>query len=245
MTDRDDEAWTRLLQAPSMSIADEDNALELVISRARRKVRRRRTITACSLLVIALVVALVAIGHGGGKHSRVETTHHLSVADVTFTIFRRAPTPADTFPNPPHGSHFAIDPAIGPRLAISTTTDRIYVFAARPSPVGEGEAYCVIDVRGDSTASSCASADRLVASGGLPEATSAQGSMPAVFGLVPDFVTRVSYGGRSVPIVNNAFLIRGAGSIDAVVFSTPDGDKKPVSDPTGTSATTIASDASP
>ncbi len=46
-----------------------------------------------------------------------------------------------------------------------------------------------------------------------------------MFGLVPDFVSRVSYDGRDVPIVGNAFVIRGATLDKPVVVSTPDGDK--------------------
>ncbi len=236
MTDPEDPGLRELLQGPGISIADEDQAFGSVVARARTRVRRRRVaFVGAVLVVVAVAGSVIAVNRRDGKHVQVQA-RPLTAADVTFAVFDRPATPADALPAALGGKGFEVDPAIGSRRAIQTGSDQIYLYANRRLPSG-GERYCVVDSRGTDSAASCATEEELAVTGGHPVSTTGRTTGSAVFGIVPDFVTRVSYRGRDVPIVNNAFVVDGADDISGVTFSTPDGDKTPLS----TSVTTARS----
>ena len=192
-------------------------------------------------------VAALAIAGRNGPHVRVETSNHLSAADVSFAIFDRPARGSDALPEPWNHGMFTVDPKIGSRLALRSGADRVFVYAVLPSCPGEGgssapapdgscpagrralgEQYCVVLVRDTGSGGSCASPAGIAVVGAEVGTNTATGADSVVFGLVPDFVSRVTYDGRVVPIVGNAFVIRGATRDKSVVVSTPDGDKTPL-----------------
>jgi hypothetical protein len=255
MPDPDDAALTELFQRPTTSIADEDQAFGTIVARARSRVRRRRlTIAGVSLFIVAtLVGSVVVISRRTPERVRIEGAHHPSTTDVTFAVFSRPATAADALPETLTHEALQVDAKIGSRLSIRTRTERIYVFARVPSclglpsvpssgrcPAGRpviAEQYCVALVRADSAGTSCTTAAG-IAQFGAEYGTSSNGSAASAvtYGLVPDFVTRVSYAGHDVPIVGNAFVVEGENTA-TLVFSTPDGDKTALTMPTPTPTT--------
>ena len=241
MLEPDDAALFELLQRPTISVADEDRAFGTIVARARRRVRRRRRLiaTGALLIVLALIGSVVVINRRSDDRVPVETAHHLSAAEVTFAVFGRPATAADAAGLPPnHGGFFYGDPRFGSRLAIRSDREKIYVYGTLRSCrtpqqcAGEttpgGTYFCVGIVLDSLSATSCLQAADIAELGGEVGTMGADGASSVVYGMVPDFVTRVTYDGREVPIVNNAFVVDGADDASRVTFSTPDGDKTPL-----------------
>ncbi len=222
-----DDTLSELLAEPAHTLADEDRALELVVGQARQRSRRRRTIRAFAALVVVVLVACVgvAIIADGRRESQVQVqvppTGRLSAADVTFAIFHRPPTSADQIPQVL--DHFQIDPKIGSRLAISADGARLFVYGT--TAPAQGEMYCTAIMRPSGGGAGCTTT-AAIAQFGASVGTDDNGDGRVIaYGLVPDFVTRVTYNGQNVPIVENAFLVDDVPGRGRFVFSTPDGDK--------------------
>src|SRR5882724_9485603 len=132
MPDPDDSALTEVLQRPTISIADEDQAFGTIVARARTRVRRRRlTASAALLVVVALVGAVVATSRHADDPVRIATTPRLAATDVTFSILRRPVTTGDALPL--SFGFDPVDPSAGSRLAISAKREQMYVYKALPT----------------------------------------------------------------------------------------------------------------
>lgn len=180
----------------------------------------------------------VLAGCGSTAHVRVESarTRPATPLVVSFAVFKRAPTRADSLPAGALNG-LTLDRTVGSRLALNAGVQRVYIYEACPdgrTPTsepcsGHRVQYCMYSGVGVEGGGGCLDqqgfAQRWVTLGSW-----GSGAVWFTAGIVPDFVSKVTYDGRDIPIVNNAFAINGAFTHPLVV-TTRDGDKtiEPVS----------------
>ena len=181
-------------------------------------------IIVASCVAIGVITASLATRHA--TRVAIEPSKHLTVADVTFAIFDRPVTPADALPTSTlqdlNGDGVWIDPVVGSRLAIRSSHHDVYLAKACASrPTGSGGScpapavrYCiqVLDYVNRVQAGGgggCTTPKAILKLGGDWQTGWGTDDPVSTVGFVPDFVTRVSYEGQSVPIVNNVFVMDG------------------------------------
>jgi hypothetical protein len=154
----------------------------------------------------------------------VYASRHATAADVSLSVFTLPAIASDAVPGPlAHGLGI-----VDSRLVIRTGNALFYIYTPRPCgrtaptmpcqpirPAAQATQYCFAIVQTDGTGAGCTTTDALARGG-----AAAIRSGGLTFGVVPDFVTRVTYDGRDIPIVNNAFVIEAAGPTGPPILAT-------------------------
>jgi hypothetical protein len=210
----------------------------------RGRQHRRGPLIAAIIVASAVAVGVLATTFTTRRptHVAIQPSKHLTVADVSFAIFDRRPTPADALPrlDPLRSQEGVwIDPTVGSRLAIQTARHRIYLVKACAVPPTEHGGRCpspsvrycieVSDYLNGEEAGGgggCTTASALLKLGASWMTGSGTNNPVATEGFVPDFVSRVTYEGRNIPIINNAFIMEGIQATQPLDITTYEGDQR-------------------